>query len=52
MPITRLNHAVLFVRDADAAAEFYRSAFGLEELEPSRRHARGFHALTIRRQPP
>ena len=28
----RLNHAVLFVRDADAAAEFYRSAFGFEEL--------------------
>ena len=32
MPITRLNHAVLFVRDADVAAEFYRSAFGFEEL--------------------
>jgi catechol-2,3-dioxygenase len=32
MPITRLNHAVLFVRDADAAAEFYRSAFRFEEL--------------------
>jgi catechol-2,3-dioxygenase len=32
MAITRLNHAVLFVRDADAAAEFYRSAFGFEEL--------------------
>lgn len=32
MPITRLNHAVLFVRDADAAAEFYRSAFGFVEL--------------------
>src|SRR6187401_2322574 len=32
MPITRLNHAVLFVRDADAAADFYRSAFGFEEL--------------------
>jgi catechol-2,3-dioxygenase len=33
MAITRLNHAVLFVRDADAAAEFYRAAFGFEELE-------------------
>ncbi|HSK92475.1 MAG TPA: VOC family protein [Candidatus Angelobacter sp.] len=33
MAITRLNHAVLFVRDADAAAEFYRSAFGFEELD-------------------
>lgn len=32
MAITRLNHAVLYVRDADAAAEFYRSAFGFEEL--------------------
>jgi catechol-2,3-dioxygenase len=32
MAITRLNHAVLFVRDIDAAAEFYRSAFGFEEL--------------------
>ena len=52
MPITRLNHAVLFVRDADAAAEFYRSAFGFEELSRPRGHARGLHALTIRRQPP
>jgi catechol-2,3-dioxygenase len=33
MPITRLNHAVLFVRDADAAADFYRTAFGFEELD-------------------
>lgn len=32
MSITGLNHAVLFVRDADAAAEFYRHAFGFEEL--------------------
>ncbi len=32
MAITRLNHAVLFVRDADAAAEFYATAFGFEEL--------------------
>jgi len=32
MAITRLNHAVLFVRDADAAAEFYRRAFGFEQL--------------------
>ena len=32
MSITRLNHAVLFVRDADAAAAFYAKAFGFEEL--------------------
>jgi catechol-2,3-dioxygenase len=32
MAITRLNHAVLFVRDADTAAAFYRNAFGFEEL--------------------
>ena len=32
MAITRLNHAVLFVRDADVAAEFYRRAFDFEEL--------------------
>ncbi len=32
MAITRLNHAVLFVRDADAAAAFYARAFGFVEL--------------------
>lgn len=32
MAITRLNHAVLFVRDAEAAAGFYAKAFGFEEL--------------------
>ena len=32
MAITRLNHAVLFVRDADAAAAFYAKAFGFDEL--------------------
>ncbi len=32
MPITNLNHAVLFVRDADAAAAFYAEAFGFVEL--------------------
>jgi catechol-2,3-dioxygenase len=31
--ITRLNHAVLFVRDVDRAAEFYRTVFGFEEME-------------------
>ena len=33
MSIVRLNHAVLYVRDADAAAAFYATAFGFEELE-------------------
>src|SRR6186997_1294308 len=31
--VTRLNHAVLWVRDADKAAEFYHRVFGFEELE-------------------
>ena len=31
--ITRLNHAVLFVRDVDRAAAFYRDVFGFEEIE-------------------
>jgi len=31
--VTRLNHAVLFVRDVDRAADFYRTVFGFEEME-------------------
>ena len=30
IPVARLNHAVLFVRDAPAAAEFYGRVFGFE----------------------
>ena len=30
IPVGRLNHAVLFVRDASVAAEFYGRAFGFE----------------------
>ncbi|GAC1663691.1 MAG: VOC family protein [Candidatus Limnocylindrales bacterium] len=30
IPVARLNHAVLFVRDADRAAEFYTRIFGFE----------------------
>ena len=30
--VARLNHAVLFVRDLDVAAEFYRRVFGFEEV--------------------
>ena len=31
--VTRLNHAVLFVREVDRAADFYHRVFGFEELE-------------------
>jgi catechol-2,3-dioxygenase len=30
IPVARLNHAVLFVRDANRAAEFYGRVFGFE----------------------
>jgi len=30
IPVQRLNHAVLYVRDAQRAAAFYRDAFGFE----------------------
>ncbi len=30
IPVARLNHAVLWVRDATASAEFYASVFGFE----------------------
>jgi catechol-2,3-dioxygenase len=29
-PVARLNHAVLYVRDAQTAAEFYKRVFGFE----------------------
>jgi len=32
IPVTRLNHAVLYVRDLDRSVDFYRSAFGFEEV--------------------
>ena len=32
IPITRLNHAVLYVRDLDTSVGFYRRAFGFEEI--------------------
>ncbi|HXG41092.1 MAG TPA: VOC family protein [Candidatus Limnocylindrales bacterium] len=32
IPVTRLNHAVLFVRDLEAAVGFYRRVFGFEEI--------------------
>src|SRR2546423_23456 len=30
IPVARLNHAVLFVRDAERAAEFYTRLFGFD----------------------
>ena len=32
MPITRLNHAVLYVRDADASARFYSDVLGFRTV--------------------
>lgn len=32
IPVSRLNHAVLYVRDLDRAVAFYRDAFGFEEI--------------------
>ncbi len=32
IPVVRLNHAVLFVRDLDRSVDFYRRAFGFEEI--------------------
>ncbi len=32
MPVTRLNHAVLYVRDIDRTREFYEQALGFETL--------------------
>ena len=33
IPVARLNHAVLFVRDASVAADFYARVFGFELVE-------------------
>ena len=33
IPVARLNHAVLYVRDATRAAEFYTRVFGFEVVE-------------------
>ncbi len=32
IPVKRLNHAVLYVRELDRVVEFYRTAFGFEEI--------------------
>ena len=33
IPVARLNHAVLYVRDAEASAEFYGRLFGFEVVD-------------------
>ena len=32
IPVARLNHAVLYVQDLDRAVDFYKQAFGFEEI--------------------
>jgi len=32
IPVTRLNHAVLYVRDLDRSVAFYQETFGFEEI--------------------
>jgi catechol-2,3-dioxygenase len=32
IPVARLNHAVLYVRELDGAVDFYKQAFGFEEI--------------------
>lgn len=32
IPVARINHAVLFVRDLDRSVNFYRQIFGMEEV--------------------
>jgi len=36
VPVQRLNHAVLYVRDLDRSAEFYQRAFGFQEVARER----------------
>jgi catechol-2,3-dioxygenase len=36
IPVARLNHAVLFVRDASVAADFYQRVFGFEVVSSER----------------
>ena len=36
IPVQRLNHAVLYVRDADTSAKFYQEVLGFEIVEQAR----------------
>ena len=44
IPITRLNHAVLFVRELDRTVDFYRRAFGFEVISEMTGKARFLRA--------
>ncbi|HEX5586583.1 MAG TPA: VOC family protein, partial [Acidimicrobiia bacterium] len=39
IPATRINHAVLYVRDAQVASDFYQAAFDFEVVEQMGRSA-------------
>jgi catechol-2,3-dioxygenase len=39
IPVQRLNHAVLYVRDVDRSVAFYRQAFGFEVVEEMKSRA-------------
>ena len=65
IPITRLNHAVLYVRDLDHAVEFYRRVFGFEVISEmtgkaaflkakgsANHHDLGLFATALRTRPP
>jgi catechol-2,3-dioxygenase len=39
IPVSRLNHAVLYVRDVDVAVEFYTTVFGFEVVDRIRNFA-------------
>ena len=39
IPVSRLNHAVLYVRDLDRAVDFYTRIFGFEEVQRIRNFA-------------
>lgn len=39
IPVSRLNHAVLYVRDLDRSVDFYKSVFGFEEVSRIRSFA-------------
>lgn len=39
IPVSRLNHAVLYVRDVERSVQFYREVFGFEEVSRIRNFA-------------